>query len=218
CDEAPQNQYVNQWEMLFDETYGENRSVEDPTFNITGWNSSYTGNAIDGEEMREWVEQTTARIKGLNPGSVLEIGCGTGLLLFRIAPQCERYFGADFSRTAIDSLRRQLSGDPALSHVELSARRADELEDIKAESFDLAILNSVVQYFPNVEYLVQVLEGAVNAVEDGGIVFVGDVRSLALLEAFYASIQMHQSPSLSKAQLQRRIKERLKEEEELVID
>ena len=54
--------------------------------------------------MREWVETTVARILALQPRRVLEIGCGTGLLLYRIAPHVERYVGTDFSQTALDAI------------------------------------------------------------------------------------------------------------------
>jgi cyclopropane fatty-acyl-phospholipid synthase-like methyltransferase len=59
--------------------------------------------------MREWTANTVARILELRPRRVLEIGCGTGLLLFRIAPQCELYLGTDFSRVALDCVAQALT-------------------------------------------------------------------------------------------------------------
>jgi acyl-CoA synthetase (AMP-forming)/AMP-acid ligase II len=82
-DDESRNQSVSNWEEVFDETYRQGVEVADPSFNITGWNSSYTGEAIPAEEMREWVEDTVAQIRKLRPRRVLELGCGTGLLLFR---------------------------------------------------------------------------------------------------------------------------------------
>ena len=41
--------------------------------------------------MEEWRQDTVRRILALAPESVLEIGCGTGLLLGQIAPRCPRY-------------------------------------------------------------------------------------------------------------------------------
>ncbi|HEX9945845.1 MAG TPA: condensation domain-containing protein, partial [Thermoanaerobaculia bacterium] len=86
----------------------------------------------------------------------------------------------------------------------------------------LVVLNSVAQYFPGVDYLVRVLEGAVRTVAaraGGGAVFVGDVRSLPLLEALHTSVELHRAePSLAVSELRRRVRRRAANEEELVVD
>jgi hypothetical protein len=69
-----------------------------------------------------------------------------------------------------------------------------------------------------VDYLVSVLEGAVEAVAPGGFVFVGDVRSLPLLEAYQASVQAHQGSELDRDALRQRVRKRVVQEEELVLD
>src|SRR5262249_51814044 len=66
-----EDQQVSQWETTFDETYSHGRD-EDPAFNITGWNSSYTAQPIPAEHMREWVDHTIERIRALKPNCVLE--------------------------------------------------------------------------------------------------------------------------------------------------
>jgi multiple sugar transport system permease protein len=60
-------------------------------------------------------------------------------------------------------------------------RTADDLDGFEAESFDTVVINSVVQYFPDVNYLWAVLQAAVRMVTPGGTIFVGDVRSLPML-------------------------------------
>jgi hypothetical protein len=96
---------------------------------------------------------------------------------------------------------------------------ADDFSGIEPGGFDGVVLNSVVQYFPGVEYLLRVLEGAVRAVRPGGFVFVGDVRNLGLLETYHASVQLHQAPlSLAVAQLRQRVRDHVSREEELVLD
>jgi amino acid adenylation domain-containing protein/non-ribosomal peptide synthase protein (TIGR01720 family) len=217
-DEAGQ---VAQWQSLYDETYGRGLPVEsgaDPTFNLQGWNSSYTGEPIPTGEMREWVEGTVERLLALEHRRVLEVGCGTGLLLFRVAPHAERYRGVDFSPVALAQVRAGLDRLP-LPQVELARGAADDWSGVQPGDFDLVVLNSVVQYFPDVDYLVRVLERAVAAVAPGGAVFVGDVRSLPLLPAFHASVQLHQSPgSLPAAELGGQVHRRVLDEEELVLD
>src|SRR6185369_2060727 len=166
----------------------------------------------------EWIEQTVERIRSLRPRRVLEIGCGTGLLLFPVAPECESYAATDFSRATIDRLAGQVAAR-GLSNVTLLHRTADDFDDIAEDSFDMVVLNSVIQYFPSADYLLRVLEGAARAVRPGGFVFVGDVRSLPLLEAFHTSVEMHSAPpSLAVDQLRRRVRKQMSQEEELVID
>ncbi len=210
--------HLAQWRTLYDETYGQSDAA-DPTFDIGGWNSSYTGQPIPAEEMREWVERTVERIAALAPRRVLEIGCGTGLLLFRLAPRTASYLGTDFSRVALDGIRRRLSQPGVhLPQVALRQAAADDWRGIAPGAADLVVLNSVVQYFPGVDYLVRVLAGAIGAVRPGGAVFVGDVRDLTLLETFYASVELHRAAgSLPAAELARRVRRRTADEEELVI-
>jgi amino acid adenylation domain-containing protein len=213
--------HVARWQTLYDETYGQ--AVQGPgdeaaTFNLQGWDSSYTGEPIPAGEMREWVDGTVARLLALEHRRVLEVGCGTGLLVFRVAPHAERYRGSDFSAVALAQVRAGLDRLP-LPQVELSQRLADDWTDVRPGDFDLVVLNSVIQYFPGVEYLVQVLESAVAAVAPGGSVFVGDVRSLPLLAAFHASVQLHRAAgSLPAAELARWVERRAAEERELVVD
>jgi amino acid adenylation domain-containing protein/non-ribosomal peptide synthase protein (TIGR01720 family) len=208
---------VSKWELVWDETYRQPPPVLDPRFNIVGWVSSYTGLPIPAEQMREWLDQTVERILALRPARLLEIGAGTGLLLFRLAPLCKQYYATDFSAAALQYLEEQLE-QSELPQVTLLHRRAEDFTELEREAFDTVVLNSVVQYFPGVDYLLRVLERAVKAVRAGGAVFVGDVRSLPLLEAFHASVQLRQAASaLTGAQLRQLVKKRVNEEQELVI-
>jgi amino acid adenylation domain-containing protein len=211
--------YVEDWQKLYDETYGRASDLPDPTFNITGWNSSYTGRPIPPEEMREWVDNTVDRVLALKPKRILEIGVGTGLLLFRLASHCEAYVGTDFSKTVIDQVQSHLDTQPQLDNVKLEQREANDFEGIERQSFDLVILNSISQYFPNIDYLVEVVRKAIEVLRPGGLIFIGDVRNLTLLEAFHASVELHKAASgLSPAVLKARVANALKSEDELVID
>ncbi|MEG4814071.1 amino acid adenylation domain-containing protein [Microcoleus sp. K5-D4] len=213
-----QDEQVLQWQMLYNETYNQPAVDSDPTFNIVGWNSSYTNQPIPAEQMRDWAKNQAAQILALQPSRVLEIGCGTGLLLFQIASRCTQYCGTDFSPISLNYIRQHLANQE-LANVTLLQKMATDLEGVETAAFDAVILNSVVQYFPNIDYLVQVLEGAVKATAPGGFIFIGDVRSLPLLAAFHASVQLYQAePSLSGEQLQQRVQMQIFQETELVIE
>ncbi|HEX8361986.1 MAG TPA: amino acid adenylation domain-containing protein, partial [Longimicrobium sp.] len=214
-----ESQHQDAWRAMYDHTYAEEAPVLDPTFNIIGWNSSFTGGPLPAVEMREWVDQTVARILTLQPRRVLEIGCGTGLLLARVAPHVERYVGADFSAVALQGIERMKAQVPGLEHVELLERRADDLGDFAPGTFDTVVVNSVIQYFPSLEYLERVVEGAVRLLAPGGRIFVGDVRSLPLLNAFHTAIETFRSPAgRAVGEWRDRAEQAHQGEDELVID
>ena len=218
---ALETEQLEQWRTVHDdEVFNENDLGEDPLFNISGWNSSYTGDPIPAEEMREWVDDAVQRVLSQRPRRVLEIGCGTGLLLFRIAPHCERYVGTDFSPAALNYIREQLQRPgSALPQVSLFEQNADDFTNVERGSFDAVMINSVVQYFPGVDYLMRVLRGAVEAVAPGGFVFIGDVRSLPLLKALHASVEEYKAEAgCSPEELRKRVERRIEREEELLID
>ncbi|HEX8190484.1 MAG TPA: amino acid adenylation domain-containing protein [Pyrinomonadaceae bacterium] len=208
---------VAEWGRVFEDAYAGGSGGTDATFNITSWNSSYTGEPIPAEEMREWVDATVGRVLARRPARVLEIGCGTGLLLFRIAPHCAEYCGTDISQAALDYVARHW--DRPAPAPRLLRRSADDFEGIEPGSFDAVVLNSVAQYFPGAAYLARVLGQAVEAVADGGFVFVGDVRSLPLLEPFHAGVELAHAPDeLSVEHFRQRVRRRVAQEKELALD
>ena len=247
-EEAPATQ-VTRWQEVYDAVYsraalenaapvgphppgpplpppsrppGEGGRVSLQEADLAGWISSYTGEPIPAAEMLSWVESTVERIVscGLKEGArVLEIGCGTGMLLFRIAPRCGVYHATDLSAVSLGAIRDRLAARGLSRVVTLEQRAADDWSGIAPGSFDAVIVNSVTQHFPGAGYLRQVVEGAVSAVGPGGFVFVGDVRSLPLLRAFHASVQLAQAPAhLTRGQLDRRVRQSAAQEEELLVD
>ncbi|HVR96227.1 MAG TPA: methyltransferase domain-containing protein, partial [Thermoanaerobaculia bacterium] len=215
----PASGQVSQWQSLWEQTYTQLPASGDPTLNLSGWSSSYTGKPIRQDEMKDWVERTVERILALQPRRVLEIGCGMGLLLFRIAPRVESYHGVDFSPEALGYVHQNLAG-LGLANVELIQGTAEDLAPLQgAGPFDVAVINSVVQYFPDAGYLERVLAGLVDLLAPGGHIFIGDVRSFALLEAFHTSVQMLQADGDTPLpELRERIDKLVREERELVID
>ena len=77
--------HIDHWRQVNTQIFGETAPATDLTFNIIGWRSSYTGLPLPASEMKEWVEATVTTIRALKPQAILEIGCGTGLLVSRLA-------------------------------------------------------------------------------------------------------------------------------------
>ncbi|MFL6286412.1 MAG: amino acid adenylation domain-containing protein, partial [Pyrinomonadaceae bacterium] len=212
-----QQAQLKTWQELYDRLYQQASETGDD-FNVVGWESSYTGEPLPAAEMRLWVDETVARLRELRPRRVLELGCGTGLLLTRLAGACERYVGMDFSGEVLRHLQQYLDTRPDLRHVELRQGMAHELAFVEDASLDLVFLNSVAQYFPDADYLLKVIEQAVRVTKPGGHVFLGDVRSLPLLHAFHASVELYKAEAdTTVEEVRRRIRQAERMEGELLV-
>ena len=216
--EAGQADAVEQWRTLYDDLYAAPGKVE-RGFDITGWHSSYTGQPIPADEMRMWLDATLARIRALKPQRVLEIGCGTGMLAYPIAEEAAYYCGTDVSTPVIETLKQGMADAGLADKCHLATAPADALGDLSKGGFDTVLLNSVVQYFPGIAYLRQVLDEAIAAIPDTGHVFLGDLRSLPLVEEFHTAIQLtRHEGDIDCAAFQRRVLDGVQIERELLID
>jgi amino acid adenylation domain-containing protein len=217
-DENGQAHRLDQWQDVWDETYRQENSPADLRFNTIGWNSSYDGKPIPESEMREWANGVVERILALNPRNVLEIGCGTGLVLFQVAPHCAHYCGTDVSSNALRYLEQQF-GPGEFDNVILAQRTADNLAGLGPEKFDVIVLNSVVQYFPDIDYLVRVVKNVLEVTTPEASIFLGDIRSLPLLRLLHTDTQLCNAPAGQTIKdVQAAIDKQLALEKELVID
>ncbi|MBA2283896.1 MAG: amino acid adenylation domain-containing protein [Ktedonobacteraceae bacterium] len=217
-EEASANEHITTWQGLFDDIYASSNEEENAEFNIVGWNSSYVDEPIPAEHMQEWLEQTLMELREETMQRVLEIGCGTGLLLLRLAPISTKYWGTDFSAAALQMVQRHVQ-KKGLSQVQLLQRLADDFTGMEEQTFDTILLNSVVQYFPSLNYLLQVIEGALQKIVLGGNIFIGDIRNFQLLEIFHTSIELHRcSDAFPLAQFRPRVRAQMAQESELLLD
>jgi len=216
-DETEEEQ-VEQWQSVYDSAYSKAKDLEDETFNIVSWDSSYTSEPYPEDVMRTWVNSTVDRICRHKPGKVLEIGCGTGLLLLRIAPQCSHYMGTDISPVALEHVAQQKE-KLGLTQIELQKRSGEDFSGIENRHYDAVVLNSIVMDFPNLDYLTEVISGAVKVIKPGGVFFIGDVRDRNTLEAFHTSVQLFKARSSSSVEeIKQTINRQISVEEEMLIE
>ena len=205
--------WKNQWDLLYTSAIDQSGSEKLDRLDsvIAGWSG------IDNVETQvtEWIDATVSRIQSYRGRRMFEIGCGTGQLLARMAPATEAYWAADISKVAIEALEK----NHPLPQVKLLTRPADDFRDIPDYDFDTVIINSVAQYFPNAEYLADVLEKAVRTVKPGGRIFLGDIQSHALLPVHHAeALGKRAVQGTTVGQLREKISQRLSSETELSLD
>jgi SAM-dependent methyltransferase len=191
ADQPAAQQQIDDWQAVFDDEYVAASDAADPRDNFSVWIDSYDGRPFGLDEMRAWADLAASRIARLPTERVLELGCGVGLILFRLLDRAGRYVASDFSPTALATIARNLPPG-ARERVELVRGDAADFAALRGP-FDTTVVNSVVQYFPSADYLRQVIATAVASTAPGGAVFLGDLRSFPLLEVFAAAIAVHKA-------------------------
>jgi amino acid adenylation domain-containing protein len=144
-----------------------------------GWISSYTGEPMTRAEMDEYGDNTLKKLEPLlHPRiRVLEIGCASGITMFRIAPNVGLYYGTDLSDVIIEK-NRQKAETEGHDNIRLACLQAHEIKQIEERDFDLVIINSVIQCFHGYNYLRNVLRHAIDMMTEQGTLFIGDIMDL----------------------------------------
>ncbi|MEX2971726.1 amino acid adenylation domain-containing protein [Streptomyces sp. C184] len=207
------SEQVQEWQQVYDQAYAD-VDPEDWTDDFSIWKSSYTGEPIPLADMREWRDTAVRSVTCWSPRRVLEIGVGSGLLLSQVAPDTDEYWATDFSPSVVARLRTRVG-----ENVRLLCQSADDVTGLPEGHFDTVVINSVVQYFPDADYLDRVLCRAWDMLAPGGRVVVGDVRRAATLPLLHAAVQRAQRPGVPEpAAVRAAVEQALLLERELVVD
>lgn len=211
------DEQVAEWQQVYDQAYEESGDAnlgED----FALWRSAYTGDPLPRWEMEEWRASAVNRILSGSPRSVLEIGVGAGLLLAPIASKVERYWATDLSPVVVDRLRDQIAHEGLTTEIELRAQAADDVHGLPQGTFDVIVLNSVIQYFPDAKYLARVLDLMTGLLTPGGRIVVGDVRRADAARHFHEMVLRRRFPQTSAAALSGAAGRAMLTDNELCVD
>jgi len=152
------------------------------------WVSSYTGENISFEEMEEYSQNVLKKLMPhLDKGKkVLEIGCASGLSMYKIAPLVGMYYGTDLSQVIINKNLKRIE-EEGHTNIKLDCIAAHEI-DVIEEEFDIVIINSVIQCFSGHNYTRMVFEKILDKTKDNALIFVGDVMDLDRRDALTESL------------------------------
>ncbi|MCU0290224.1 MAG: condensation domain-containing protein, partial [Acidobacteria bacterium] len=143
-----------------------------------GWVSSYTGLPFSRAEMDEYGDNILHKLEPLlhTNMKVLEIGCASGISMFRLAPKVGLYYGTDLSNVIIEK-NRELVREKGFHNIQLACLPAHEIDKlaVSVKDFDLIIINSVIQCFHGHNYLRKVVQKAIALLGKKGYLFIGDV-------------------------------------------
>uniref|UniRef100_A0A6T6VJ03 Carrier domain-containing protein n=1 Tax=Hemiselmis tepida TaxID=464990 RepID=A0A6T6VJ03_9CRYP len=192
---------IKMWGHIYSTMYEDmstsNEENADPTMDWAAYFDSFTNLMHTRDVIEEWVRVTCDWVLSYKPKSVLEMGCGKGMLLFKIAPYMPRFTGADISGYALEHVQKVWDNQDPKEHgictdMQLAeGDAADYTGLVDAGLYDLTLCNGVTMYFPSATYLYQHLQGAIESTVPGGIVFLGDVRALSHQLLFHMRKLVH---------------------------
>ncbi|MDZ5645862.1 AMP-binding protein [Nitrospirillum sp. BR 11828] len=175
--------------MMSTELWDHIAAEEVDDVNAGGWKSPFTGQPMAPEAMTAFGDNARRKLAPLlgPTARVLEIGCASGFTMRRVAPLCGHYVASDISRLnaeRAEAVARRLG----LNHVVGRHLASHDIDLLPAGSFDLVILNSVIESFPGFGYLASVLDKAMALLRPGGALFLGNIWDLDRKEAYLADL------------------------------
>jgi amino acid adenylation domain-containing protein len=210
CSWVVQQKAVTLWADVYDSLYDDNSTSMvdggDPTMDWASYRNSLSERGAELHTravIEEWVTRTVedclkhaARAAGEEcNASVLEMGCGKGMILLKLAPRLKLCVGADISGKAIEHCRsiwdnymkaNKLHGKCESFHTMVGDATSFDRLPNPGENFHVVLCNGVTMYFPSFEYTLKFLNDAANKIADsGGAVLLGDIRSFQHSELFH---------------------------------
>ncbi len=183
--------HLESWKEIYETEYALGNPSVDEEFDINIWKNSFTGEPIGETQMQEWLQDIVAVILSEKTRNVMEIGCGTGLIYYRLAGKVNKYIGTDFSNSCINQITQRIKkGRRDYGPTRLKVCAAHEISLEAEEQVDTIIMNSIVQYFPGEEYMNEVMGKCLSILKNSGRIIIGDVRDNRLLELFKGRLQI----------------------------
>ncbi len=118
-----------------------------------------------------------SRLGDCSFGRVLEVGCAEGIFTERLAPLCQSLLAVDVNETALARATARCAHLPNVQFRKWNLR-ADE----PADTFDLVVATSVLEYFMSPRSLRAARARLVAATRPGGLLLIGNVRQNAVVE------------------------------------
>lgn len=150
-------------------------AADDDPLRAAGFNQDQSEERFEPEDVAVYVDHVRGLVTSAgSPLSVLEIGCGSGLIAAGLGGLVAEYVGVDPSSVAIDRCRRSLAGSTAVTHFYTGF--AHDINKIVGErSFGAVLMSSVTQFYPGPDYARKAILDAIGLLDEGGVVVIADV-------------------------------------------
>ncbi|MBU2892943.1 class I SAM-dependent methyltransferase [Colwellia sp. D2M02] len=100
--------------------------------------------------------------------SILDVGCGNGLLLSKLADDFDQLYGVDYASSMVEQAKI-LMPKQCFSVAEAAKLNFDD------SSFDRVLSYSIFHYFPEQDYIIKAINEMIRVTKPGGIILIGDL-------------------------------------------
>ena len=107
--------------------------------------------------------------------SLLDVGCGNGLVLSALAGDIELVSGIDYADAMIDMAKEQMP------NADFKTGPAAPLP-FNSNQYSRVLCYSIFHYFPDPQYALNVLAELVRVAKPGGVILVGDILDIEFEE------------------------------------
>ena len=143
-----------------------------------GFNLRRSARPFDDQDVRAYRDHVASFVLAASPRerpAVLEIGCGSGLIVQALAPRASRYVAADPSPVSVARSREAGVRAGCEGRVEGVVCFAHEAAERVRGPFDVIVLASTVQFLPDLDYLMGTLESLLGLLADDGVIVLADL-------------------------------------------
>jgi ubiquinone/menaquinone biosynthesis C-methylase UbiE len=114
-----------------------------------------------------------------NSKNILEIGCGSGALVYGLSSiQSANFYGIDYSDSLIEIAKAAM---PKHSWTVAESQKIP----FPNEYFDFVIIHSVLQYMPNIEYFKKTMLELQRVCKTGGTILIADIYDKDKINEYY---------------------------------
>ena len=151
----------------------------------------FRGESFSLREMKQYTDNTIKKLLPYlsNEKVVIEIGCASGLTMFHVAPYVKKYIGTDMAKQNLLRNGKRIAND-SIANIVLKQCSADKILEAVDTKADVVIMNSVVQYFPDMEYFENVIRDCLSMLNPGGVLYIGDLLDKELLPVFLEELKI----------------------------
>lgn len=161
----------------------------------SAYNASASFVPLLTQEIMQWLDPQPT-------DTILDLGCGDGLLTVKVKERCCRVAGFDASANFIEAAKSSYGNTPGLGWYLLDCRYLESGGDVEEGGYNKVFSNAALHWIlRDASTRISVFRGAYRALQPGGdFVFeMGGAGNVAEVQAAFLAALVHQGVSIEKA-------------------